>query len=88
LPAFDKVHVAAGATAKVCFAVTDADVASVDTWSGAHVAYAGSYKLGFGDGVSTAWLDAEVKTQRVVAEIPAVDNPQPLCCQGADRSCC
>ena len=85
---FDKVAVAAGATAKVCFGVADSDVALVDDWTGATIAYAGQYDLVFFDGASNLTVPASVADRRTVGTVPAVDNPTPPCCSGTVRSCC
>eukprot|EP01050_Picozoa_sp_SAG11_P011534 SAG11_NODE_1228_length_5473_cov_3.015445_1_plen_115_part_00 len=57
-------------------------------YAGAHIAYAGAYSLTFFDGANKISVPASVATTRTVATIPPVDNPQPICCMGNERSCC
>ena len=73
--------------ARLCFDISDADVAFVDD-AGAHIAYAGSYTLTFFDGSNKVSVNASVAKRRVISTLPPPDNPQPPCCSGADRSCC
>ena len=87
LISFTKVHTAPNQNQTLCMKISDKDVAMVDD-VGASVAYAGKYTLTFFDGLSKVTLQATVLTTRTVATIPAVDNPQPPCCMGSDRSCC
>lgn len=87
LVAFEKIHTTPQQKHDVCMDVRDADLAMVDD-AGSHVAYAGKYTLTFFDGVSKATATATIPATRTVATIPAVDNPQPPCCMGNQRSCC
>jgi len=84
---FDKLNVAMGGTTKVCFNVTDADLALVDD-NGATAAYTGAYDLLFFDGVNKATVAASVAADRVIATVPPVDNPTPPCCNGTVHTCC
>jgi hypothetical protein len=87
LVAFAKEHTAPGEKRTVCMEIAAKDVAMVDD-AGSHIAYAGKYTLTFFDGDNKVNRPASVATTLTVATIPAVDNPQPPCCMGGDRSCC
>jgi hypothetical protein len=88
LIAFDKALTSPGAAAvKMCFKIIDADLAMVDD-AGSHIAFAGDYLLTFFDGATKVTSKATIASTNKVATIPPVDNPQPPCCQGAERSCC
>ena len=85
--AFAKEHTAPKQKQTLCMQISDKDVAMVDD-AGAHVAYAGKYTLTFFDGENKLTRQATVAATRTVATVPPVDNPQPPCCMGSDRSCC
>ena len=88
LIAFGKAHTNPGGMAvNMCFDIADADLAMVDD-SGSHIAFAGNYVLTFFDGATKVITKATIASTRTVSTIPAVDNPQPPCCQGTERSCC
>ena len=87
LIAFDKEHAAPSQKQTLCMEISDKDVAMVDD-AGAHIAYAGKYTLTFFDGATKVTRQAVVATTRIVATIPAVDNPQPPCCMGDKTTCC
>jgi hypothetical protein len=85
---FDKALTSPGTAAvKICFEISDADLAMVDD-VGSHIAFEGDYVLTFFDGASKVMSKARIETTRTVAIIPPVDNPQPPCCQGSETSCC
>lgn len=87
LVGFERVIALPRQASKLCFNISDADVAMVND-VGAHIAYAGRYELIFFDGHTKITTQASVAKTRTVATIPAVDNPQPRCCMGTDHSCC
>ena len=76
-----------GATANVCFEVTDSQLAFYMT-NGDRVVVPGSYVLEAFDGVSRVEVQATVGSRRKVSTLPPPDNPVPACCDGKVRTCC